>query len=66
MGAPRPRLVVRNHAPGRRVLWVVVALVIMVAASLGAFEFGRSRAGFDGAAEQEICRDILLAGSGYS
>jgi hypothetical protein len=50
MGAPRPRLVVRNHAPGRSVLWVVAALVILVAASLGAFEFGRSRAGFDGAA----------------
>ncbi len=50
MGAPRPRLVVRNHAPGRSVLWVVVALVVVIAASLAAFEFGRSRAGFDGAA----------------
>jgi hypothetical protein len=50
MGVPRPRLVVRNHAPGRRVLWVVAALAIMVGASFAAFEFGRSRAGFDGAA----------------
>jgi hypothetical protein len=50
MAAPRPRLVVRNHAPGRRAVWVVAALVVIVAASLGAFEFGRSRAGFDGAA----------------
>lgn len=49
MSAPRPRLVVRNHAPGRRALLIVGALLLGVAALLAAFEWGRSRAGFDGA-----------------
>lgn len=50
MSAPRPRLVVRNHAPVRRALLLFAALAAVVATVLGAFEFGRSRAGFDGAA----------------
>lgn len=40
----------RNHAPGRRALLVLGALAAAVVAVLGAFEFGRYRAGFDGAA----------------
>jgi hypothetical protein len=50
MAAPRPRLVVRNHAPGRRALWIGGALLLLVGALWVAFEWGRSRAGFDGAA----------------
>src|SRR5689334_25065350 len=50
VSAPRPRLVVRNHAPARRALLLFAALAAVVVAVLGAFEFGRYRAGFDGAA----------------
>jgi hypothetical protein len=42
--------VVRYHAPGRRALWVAVVAGMVLASSWVAFEFGRSRAGFDGAA----------------
>lgn len=48
--APRPRLVVRNHAPGRRALLIVGAVLLLVGALWLVFEWGRSRAGFDGAA----------------
>jgi hypothetical protein len=47
MGAPRPRLVVRNHAPGRRALMIIAALLLVAGALLAAFEWGRYRAGFD-------------------
>jgi hypothetical protein len=50
VSTPRPRLVVRNHAPVRRALLVLAALTAVGAAVLGAFEFGRYRSGFDGAA----------------
>ncbi|MEJ0100162.1 MAG: DUF6776 family protein [Pseudomonadota bacterium] len=50
MSAPRPRLIVRNHAPGRRALWWLAGLLIVAAVIAGAFELGRYRAGFDGAA----------------
>jgi outer membrane murein-binding lipoprotein Lpp len=50
MAAPRPRLVVRNHAPGRRAVLILGAVLLLVTALLLAFEWGRSRAGFDGAA----------------
>jgi hypothetical protein len=41
---------VRNHAPGRRALLLLAAAAGVVVAVLGAFELGRYRAGFDGAA----------------
>jgi hypothetical protein len=40
---------VRNHAPGRRALWITGAVVLFLVALLAAFEWGRARAGFDGA-----------------
>jgi hypothetical protein len=40
---------VRNHAPGRRALWIAAAMVLLIGALLAAFEWGRARAGFDGA-----------------
>lgn len=64
VSAPRPRLVVRNHAPGRRALLWLGALAAFVVAVLGAFEFGRSRAGFDGAAartERATYKDRIAA-----
>ena len=50
MSTPRPRLVVRNHAPGRRALVIAGAVLLLLVALWSAFEWGRSRAGFDGAA----------------
>lgn len=50
MAAPRPRLVVRNHVPGRRALLISGAVLLLMAALWSAFEWGRSRAGFDGVA----------------
>ena len=50
MAAPRPRVVVRNHAPGRRALLIGGAVLLVLVGMLAAFEWGRSRAGFDGAA----------------
>jgi len=50
MSAPRPRLVVRNHAPARRALLVAGAALLVLVAMGSVFEWGRSRAGFDGAA----------------
>jgi hypothetical protein len=48
------RLVVRTHAPGRRVLMVAALLLLAAAALFLAFELGRRKAGFDGiAAAQE-------------
>ncbi len=64
MSAPRPRLIVRNHAPGRRVLLWLVALLVVLAAIWFAFELGRSRAGFDGAAargERSTFKDRIAA-----
>jgi hypothetical protein len=45
-----PRLVVRAHAPGRRLLVTVLAAIVLVGSAWGAFEWGRARAGFDGSA----------------
>jgi hypothetical protein len=50
MAAPRPRLVVRNHAPVRRALLVAGVVLLVLVGLLAVFEWGRSRAGFDGAA----------------
>jgi len=50
MSAPRPRLVVRYHAPLLQVLLVCGAALLVLIALWSAFELGRSRAGFDGAA----------------
>jgi pyrimidine operon attenuation protein/uracil phosphoribosyltransferase len=50
MAAPRPRLVVRNHAPGRRALLIGSAVLLGLIAMWSVFEWGRSRAGFDGTA----------------
>ena len=50
MSAPRSRLVVRTHAPGRHAAKVSGLVVLGVALLFGAFEFGRGRAGFDGGA----------------
>jgi hypothetical protein len=64
MSAPRPRLVVRNHVPGRRaLLWLAMACA-MAAGLWVAFEWGRSRAGFDGAAarsERAAFKDQIAA-----
>ncbi len=49
MNAPRPRLVVRDHAPARGVLLGAAVLLLVLGAAWVSFEFGRSRAGFDGA-----------------
>lgn len=48
-----PRLVVRRHAPWRRSLFIGGAVVLALAAAWFAFEWGRSRAGFDGTAARE-------------
>lgn len=48
-----PRLVVRTYAPFRRVLTIGGGLVIVLLAIYIAFEWGRSRAGFDGASARE-------------
>lgn len=48
-----PRLVVRTYAPLRRVLSIGGGLVVLVLAIYIAFEWGRSRAGFDGASARE-------------
>jgi hypothetical protein len=58
MSAPRPRLVVRNHAPGRRALWALGAMLVVLAAVAAAFEWGRSRAGFDAAAARDERADL--------
>jgi hypothetical protein len=55
---------VRNHAPGRRALLLLGAAAAVVVAVLGAFEFGRYRAGFDGAAaraERSTYKDRIAA-----
>jgi hypothetical protein len=48
-----PRLVVRRHAPWRRSLLIGGAVVLALAGAWFAFEWGRSRAGFDGTAARE-------------
>lgn len=53
-----PRLVVRTYAPLRRVLLIGGGLVIGLLALYIAFEWGRSRAGFDGAAAREQRSDL--------
>jgi hypothetical protein len=58
MSAPRPRLVVRNHAPGRRAMWIIVVTVLVLGAFGAAFEWGRSRAGFDDAAARSERADL--------
>jgi uncharacterized small protein (DUF1192 family) len=50
MNAPRARLVVRSHVPGRRALMIGGLLLLLAGTSWLTFEWGRSRAGFDGAA----------------
>jgi hypothetical protein len=47
MAAP-PRLVVRTHAPLRRLLLITGIIALAVIALFVAFEWGRSNAGFDG------------------
>jgi hypothetical protein len=46
--ANAPRLVVRTHAPLRRLLLVVAAVALACMALFVAFEWGRTNAGFDG------------------
>lgn len=58
MSTPRPRLVVRNHAPGRRALWILAAMLLVLVAMGAAFEWGRSRAGFDAAAARSEHSDL--------
>lgn len=48
-----PRLVVRQHAPWRRLLLVGGSVALALTAIWLAFEWGRSRAGFDGIAARE-------------
>jgi hypothetical protein len=43
-------MVVRNHAPGRRALLIGGVVLLVLVAMLAVFEWGRSRAGFDGVA----------------
>lgn len=50
MNAPRSRLVVRHHAPARMLLLAGIAVPLVLAGLWFSFEWGRSRAGFDGAA----------------
>jgi len=50
MSAPRPRLVVRYHAPALRALSICGMALVVLVALWSAFEWGRSRAGFDGTA----------------
>jgi hypothetical protein len=46
--AQLPRLVVRAHAPLRQWLLAIAVVVLICMALLAAFEWGRSKAGFDG------------------
>jgi hypothetical protein len=46
--APPPRLVVRTHAPTRRLLLIAGCIALAGVALFAAFEWGRSTAGFDG------------------
>lgn len=41
-----PRLVVRTHAPRRRMLWMFGMLVVVALTVFGAYEFGLNNAGF--------------------
>ena len=64
MSAPRPRLVVRNHVPGRLALLLLAVAFAALAAVWVAFEWGRNRAGFDGAAarsERAAYQDQIAA-----
>ncbi len=55
---PVPRLVVRTHAPLRRLLVVVAVVVLACMALFVAFEWGRSNAGFDGRAARNQRSDL--------
>jgi outer membrane murein-binding lipoprotein Lpp len=64
MNTPRPRLVVRDHAPARPVLLGIGVLLLLLGSAWLAFEWGRSRAGFDGAAarsERAALKDQIAA-----
>ncbi len=56
--SPAPRLVVRAHAPLRRLLLIIAILALAGMALFVAFEWGRSNAGFDGRAARQSRADL--------
>jgi hypothetical protein len=53
-----PRLVVRSHTPVRRFMLIGICTLLALLAALFAYEFGHSRAGFDGWAARNQRADL--------